>query len=139
MSLRTDIQTRIIQALKGGNYPVVTYSSSGLPVTGTQTLVPEVVCNEIEGQIVRAGGSGSGYVMQGWVFEALVKFSKEVDVTDSLMDFSLSYVYTDPTDSSKTYAVMIVFNSQYTSEHPVTQGSHTGTRVKLSFIVNIKK
>jgi len=140
MSLRTDIQTRIINKLKSGDYPQVKYDKrSDLPETGYQKLEPSVVCNEVEGQVNAATGAGTGYVMNGWRFEALMKFSKEVDVTDWLMTFNLTYVYTDPNDATKTYAVFIVLDSNYSVEHPANDGSHQGTSVKLSFVANVKK
>ena len=140
MSLRTDIQTRIITTLKAGDYPQVDYDKrTNLPSTLCRSYEPDVVCNEVEGQITKAGGSALGYVLKGWMFEALMKFPVEVDVTDSLMSFSLTYAYTDPKDTTKSYAVTIELDSQYTPEHPAQDGSHAGTRVKLSFVANVKK
>jgi hypothetical protein len=137
MSLRVAIQTKIIETLRDGTYPVVDYDKrTNLPVALSKSLTPEVVCNEIDGQINKAVGAASGYVMTDWHFEARVKFSSEVDVTEALMGFNFNFNYES---GSSQYAVMIVMGSQYTPEHPPMDGSHQGTRVTLSFVVNVKK
>lgn len=132
MSLRTDIQTRIIRKIRDYSFTPVTYDTGGYPAEGLSPLLPEIICNETGGDVTQNLGRDNNYVLHNWRFETVLTFQKEVDVTDFLMGFNLTF-------TSGRYAVIIVLGTSYSVEHPVTQGSHTGTKATITFVANVKR
>lgn len=133
MSLRTAIQNRIIGTLKNGNYPMVTYTSEGYSQEIANTLTPEVVCNEVEASFNGPTQSSTVYVVSDWQFEALMKFSKEVDIVDFLIE-NINLTFTHD-----SYAVVLESQSFCVLDQPATQGSHSGTQAKITFVANVKR
>lgn len=131
MSLRTEIQVAIIQKIKSGIFTRIDYTD-GLPAEAAATLFPEVICNEVGGDLTQHLGRDHKYVLTNWRFETTIKFKQEVDVSDFFMGFNLTF-------TNSEYAVTIGLDSSYVPEHPVTQGSHVGTTVTVTFVVNLKR
>jgi len=103
------------------------YDTDGIPSESGTLLPVMVACNETGGSFGSLSGNTTSYDIDSWTFEAILRFEKEVDVTDFLLSFNLTFTY------NNDYAVIIGLDSSFIAEHPVTQGSHGGTKYMITF------
>ena len=133
MSLRVQIQRKIQTTLDGLRYYAVFYDkASGLPEISTTLVDPSsLICNELGCTFSRSPGRNNDYTINDWQFQAIMSFTREVDVTEALFDINLNFTYDEK-------MVIIDLNNVSTVQHPVEQGPHEGTEVVMNFTVRIK-
>jgi len=136
MSVKTDIQTAIIQTVQAGTFTKVTYNESKLPVEGEATTPKSVLCNEITGSVLdsaRQGAVGSDFVIRDWRFEAHAEFAQEVDVSYFLLNELKNIKVT-------TDGVMVTITpGDFNVEHPTRSSSHNGTKLKIGLTANTRR
>lgn len=135
MSLRVDIQKRLIDLFKKGDFPVVKYDSSGIPSVADEKLIPAVLCNELStGLVQKADSQGLGYVFNNWAFAVYCEFKKEVDLTGFILDD-----LKDITFNSSGYLITASVGGSVVIKHPPRQGAETGTVAQFNFNIKIRR
>ena len=136
--MRTAIQNKITQICRSGTFPKVSYDSSSKQATKSTTnfLVPAVVVNEVAGspsKSVRHGARDSKYSISNWQFEARLKFTSEVDtylfLTEELKP--VAFIFDNTRVSIESIGVPVA--------HPPRQGSHNGTEMVITFVINTRR
>lgn len=135
--MRVAIQNKILEVCRGGVFPKVTYNKTTQQATVSDSifLTPNVVVNETAAALsssVAGNARSSDRTMDGWNFEARLKFTSEVStyqfLTQELKRISFTH------DNTR-----VVINSiGQPIEHPPQQGSHNGTQLVLTFSVKTK-
>jgi len=142
--IRIVVQTKILEVLSTGTYFPVTYAASikegidvKVPTVGTTPVKPsQILCNETSAglsDVSKFNSRGKGYSLRNWRFECNMSFAVEV---------SLSYFFTNEAKELTFEAdgfLVSVSLADYTVEHPVQQGAHTGTKTTVGFTVNSRR
>lgn len=133
MSLRVDIQKKLIELFRAGTFYPVTYDVSGIPTASSEKLAPStVLCNESSASIAaKADGQGLGYQFAGWSFTVYLNFTKEIDYSE----FVLNELKDVIVNSGVVMATASIGGSVIV-KHPPRQGAETGT--ELQFNISIK-
>ena len=130
--LKVEVQKKIIETVATGTFYPVTYEAhdtlsivAKVPVLGGTAVAPtQVLCNEVSAgasDSVKQNSRGKGYSLRNWRFECRIDFAKEV---------SLSFFFTQELKDLifEVDGFMVsVSLADYTVEHPVQLGGHTGT------------
>tara|TARA_R110002167_G_scaffold64689_2_gene182933 strand:+ start:1457 stop:1870 length:414 start_codon:yes stop_codon:yes gene_type:complete len=137
MGHRLTIQTKILEVIKAGSFPVVQYDpTTGCPTLTGECVPPNVWVNEVQGSVTdssRRGARTREFSLTPWIFEARIKFPVEVD-TEEFITSELSEVkFQDGT------TLIVVNAGSYRVEHPVGQGSQKGTELIISLTVNTRR
>lgn len=135
---RVQIQTNIIEVVSAGTFPVVEYDDdTHLPIEPTENAVPKtIVCNEVAAGISankEYSAMSLKYVLRDWRFECIIEFNKEVSLSSFIEELSpIKFATGGGLVADITFGDMQV-------EHPVRQGSHSGTRVTFGLTVQTRR
>lgn len=142
--LKVIVQTKILETVAAGTFYPVTYAPSEkegidvkVPTLGVTPVKPgSILCNETSAGLTDSSKQNSrakGYSLRNWRFECNLSFAVEV---------SLTYFFTneakDITFEVDGFMVSVSL-ADYTVEHPVRQGGHTGTKATVGFTVNSRR
>lgn len=134
MGLRVEVQKKLITLFREGSFPSVSYNSEGIPSVGGN-LVPSVICNEVASGIQpQTGMMGRTYNLSGWSFEVICTFSKEVDISDFILN-ELKDLQTNINSS----IIQIKVGSSLVVKHPPRQGATEGTILQMNFNVETRR
>jgi hypothetical protein len=136
VSLKIDIQNKVVAAVEAGTFTKIVYSGKTASEAGT--IAPQsVVCNEAPtgatvSNSVRFGATNSGSVLTSWRFECIARFTSEVDSSYFLMN-ELETMYL----TSDGVLATIIPDSQ--PIQPPRQASHNGTKLTIGLTVNTRR
>lgn len=134
MSLRVEIQKKLIELFRAGTFYVVSYDAAGLPSTGAEKLIPEsVICNEVSSSLAKKAGNDLTYTFSGWVFGVYCSFTKEVDYSEFVLEELKDICFT-----SNRCLVNATAGNSIVVQHPPRHGEG-GTQMRLNFNVTIKR
>lgn len=136
MSVRTDIQKKIIETVKAGTFNAVSYDSSDLPIEGAAKVPSSVICNEVTGGITNTasrGASSLNYSISNWRFEVLAEFNCEVDTSYFLLN-ELKNI-----NVSSDGVLITITPGDFSTEHPPRNASHNGTKLRIGLTANIRR
>jgi hypothetical protein len=134
ISLKTQVQTLLVNAALGFNFPKVTYNSDGTPLPiddeAYETPQTPILCNEVGGSFVIDNRHGRDRILkhESWAFELRMKFGGEVLLETFEDEMRLSPPYFG--ESQKRVALLM---ARKEVTHPVQQQSATGTQVTYIF------
>jgi hypothetical protein len=138
MSLRVDIQRRIMELLQGGTFHKITYDTAHLPIEDAEVLVPEsVYANELSGGLsdsASTGATGFDMVLTNWRFEGVCEFTSEVDVSYFMLNELRKLNF-----NVDNLLVSIVPSGDFQVTHPPRNASHSGTKLTIGLTVNTRR
>lgn len=140
MSLRTDIQNDLIDAVMTGTFYKVTYinTNHNKPTQTVEKVTPSFVwVNSIGGALDKAASKsardGNSFSFNAWNFVMRINFPVEVDeepfLTQELGNLKLIVQGVRVSIKSVTFA----------ATHPVTAGSQTGTQLEVNLTVETRR
>lgn len=137
MSVRVEIQKKIVDLLEAGTFTKVIYSGR-VPVDSVDKASPKsVVVNELSGGLTdsaRTGATSSDFVLTNWRFECRAEFTCEVDISyfmlNELRQINLNV---------DNLLVAIVPSGDFRVVHPPRDGSHNGTKLIIGLTVNTRR
>lgn len=125
-----------MENLRNIEFPVIEYDSETYEASesGEMLSTGSVVCNEFQGTSTVSKNKTSCFNdMSDWMFEALLKFDKEVDIDNLFFNtFDLNFV------SEQGILVKVESNNFYV-QHPTRKGTPTGTECRLTFKVTTRR
>lgn len=139
ISMRLNIQKKLIETVTSYNFPIIQYGKDRLPYlyevgSVQQYENPTVLTNSVGFSPVQKSARGSAtanYALDNWSFDMIISFKHEVDVTEFFMTLPIL------TEHSNDGRLIIIKPSAVLEEHSMMQGG-TGTKVKATFIAQFK-
>lgn len=134
--MRASIQLKIIEAIESGEFPVVTYEGNKPTKGANYSDTPLVWVNETQATLdgsSKSGAMSGAFNLGPWLFQAKVKFSKEVEISNFIKNKLSMFSF-----SEGEYLVTVKAGG-YVVDHPVTSGASTGTQAVINLTATTRR